>query len=273
MSVFSTLFFYLSKIVWWFAAPSNVLTVLVVLGVLLLFTRRARGGRLLLAFAAFGLAVCGVSPLGTWLARPLENRFPVQDQEMAPPTGILVLGGSINQLITAARGGQVTLAAAGGRITEAAALAHRYPEARLVFTGGSPALLRTTATDEAGAAAKLFAALGIAEGRITLERESRNTYENAVLARAIVQPKPGERWVLVTSAWHMPRSVGIFRRAGWDVVPYPTDFETRGTRQELWRPILPVSRGLDLVDRMAREWLGLLAYRLAGRTDALFPAP
>jgi len=273
VTVFNTLFFYLSKITWWFAAPSNVLIGLTVLGGLLLFTRWSRGGRRLVVLGALGLAVCAFSPLGVWLARPLEDRFPVQGQEMTPPTGIVVLGGSIDQLTTEARGGQVTLTAAPGRLSEAVALARRYPEARLVFTGGSAALLRANAIDEARSAAKLFTELGIPADRVTLERESRNTYENAVLTRAVVQPKPGERWLLVTSAWHMPRSVGIFRRAGWEVVAYPTDFETRGTERELWQPILPGSRGLDLVDRMAREWLGLLAYRVGGRTDALFPAP
>lgn len=273
MNVLNNLFFYLSKIVWWFAAPSNVLIGFGLLGALMLFTRWHRGGRRFVILAALGLAICGFSPLGIWLARPLENRFPVQSQEMAPPAGILVLGGSIDQLTTAARGGQVTLGAAPGRITEAVALARRYPEARLVFSGGSAALLRSDATDEAQAAAKLFRELGIAPERITIERESRNTFENAVLTRAIVQPRPGERWLLVTSAWHMPRSVGIFRQAGWEVVAYPTDFETRNVDRELWRPILPASRGLDLVDRMAREWLGLLAYRAGGRTNALFPAP
>lgn len=273
MTLFNSLFFYLSKIVWWFAAPSNVLIGLVALGGLLLFTRWSRGGRRLVVLGAFGLAVCAFSPLGVWLARPLEDRFPVQSHEMTPPTGIVVLGGSIDQLTTAARGGQVTLTAAPGRLTEAVALARRYPEARLVFTGGSAALLRANAIDEARSAAKLFTELGIPAERITLERESRNTYENAVLTRAVVQPKPGERWLLLTSAWHMPRSVGIFRRAGWEVTAYPTDFETRGTERELWRPILPGSRGLDLVDRMSREWLGLLAYRVGGRTYALFPAP
>lgn len=273
MSIFSNLFFYLSKIVWWFAAPSNVLIGMAVLGSLLLFTRWSRGGRRFVVVGALGLAVCGFAPLGVWLARPLENRFPVQPQEMQPPTGILVLGGSIDQITTAARGGQVTIGAAGGRITEAVALARRYPTARLVFTGGSNGVLHTHAEGEAESAARLFAQLGIAEGRITIERESRNTYENAVLVKRILQPKPGERWVLVTSAWHMPRSVGIFRRAGFDVIPYPTDFETRNIAAELWRPILPAGRGLDLVDKMAREWLGLLAYRVGGRTDALFPAP
>ncbi len=273
MSILNNLFFYLSKIVWWFAAPSNVLIGMAVLGALLLFTRWSRGGRRFIVLAALGLTVCGFSPLGVWLARPLENRFPVQSQDMVAPTGILVLGGSIDQLTTAARGGQVTLGAAPGRMTEAVALARRYPQARLVFTGGSAALLRTDAPDEAQAAAKLFAELGIAPERITIERQSRNTFENVALTRDIVQPKPGERWVLVTSAWHMPRSVGIFRRAGWEVVAYPTDFETRNTDRELWRPTLPAGRGLDLVDKMAREWLGLLAYRVGGRTDTLFPAP
>ncbi|WP_439573893.1 YdcF family protein [Phreatobacter sp.] len=273
MSLLNDLFFTLSKILWWFAAPSNLLAAVIVLGALGLFTRWSRGGRRLVAAGALGLAVCAVSPLGTWLARPLENRFPLMSPAMAPPTGIIVLGGSVNPHTTEARGGQVTLSGAPGRITEAVALARRYPGARLVFTGGSAALLRSNAIDEAGAAGRLFADLGIAPERVTLERESRNTFENAVLTKQIVQPKPGKRWLLVTSAWHMPRSVGIFRRAGWDVVAYPTDYETRGTDRELWQPILPAGRGLDLVDRMTREWLGLLAYRAGGRTDALFPAP
>ncbi|QCK87736.1 YdcF family protein [Phreatobacter aquaticus] len=267
------MFFYLSKIVWWVAAPSNVLIGFVLIGAVLLFTRWSRSGRRMVAFGALGLLVCGMAPVGIMLARPLEARFPVLSQEMAPPTGIIVLGGSIDQITTAARGGQVVIGAAGSRITEAAALAHRYPQARLVFTGGSNALFAQDAEDEAAAAARLFAQMGIATARITIERESRNTWENAVLTKAMVKPQPGERWLLVTSAWHMPRSVGIFRVAGFDVIPYPVDFESRNTDREIRRPVLPMSRGLDLVDRMAREWLGLLAYRVGGRTDALFPAP
>jgi uncharacterized SAM-binding protein YcdF (DUF218 family) len=267
------MFFYLSKILWWVAAPSNVLIGLVVIGALLLFTRWNRGGRRLVAFSALGLLVCGMAPIGIMLARPLENRFPIVSPEMPPPTGIIVLGGSIDQVTTAARGGQVVIGAAGSRITEAVALAHRYPQARLVFTGGSNALFAQDAEDEAAAAARLFAQMGIAPERIIIERDSRNTWENALLTKDLVKPKAGERWLLITSAWHMPRSVGIFRVAGFEVIAYPVDFESRNTDREIRRPILPMSRGLDLVDRMAREWIGLLAYRVAGRTDALLPAP
>lgn len=272
MSLANHLFFYLSKLLWWFAAPSNLLTAILVVGALLLFTRWSRGGRRLVVLGAFGLVLCGIAPLGTWLARPLEDRFPSPPADMPAPTGIIVLGGSMDQLTTAARG-QPTIAAAPGRMTEAIALARRFPDARIVFTGGSAEVFRTSGLDEAGAASALFRQLGLAPERLTLERESRNTYENAVLSKALVKPQPGERWLLVTSAWHMPRSVGIFRQAGWPVIAYPTDFETRGTDRELTRPILPMSRGLDLTDRMAREWVGLLAYRVGGRTDALFPAP
>lgn len=272
MTLANHVFFYLSKILWWFAAPSNVLTALVLVGAVLLFTRWSRGGRRLVVAGALGLAVCGLSPLGLWLATPLESRFPIPGPDLVAPTGIIVLGGSMDPLTTAARG-QPTMGSAPGRITEAVALARRFPAARLVFTGGSAAVFRGEALDEAGAAEALFRQLGIDPARLTLERDSRNTFENAVLTRALVQPRPGETWLLVTSAWHMPRSFGIFRKAGWTVIAYPTDFETRGRPGELWRPILPVSRGLDLVDRMVREWLGLLAYRLGGRSDALLPGP
>ena len=267
------MFFYASKILWWLVTPSNVLVGLVVLGVLAQATRFARAGRRAIALAAAGLVLAGPVPLGIWLARPLENRFPQMAQDMPAPAGIIVLGGSVDQTTTAARGGQVTLAAAPGRITEAVALARRYPEARLVFTGGASAVFLRDGLDEAAAARKLFIELGIAADRIVIERESRNTWENAVFTRRLVQPKPGERWVMITSAWHMPRSVGIFRVAGFDVTPYPVDYETRGSASELVLPMLPASRGLDLVDRVVREWIGLVAYRLAGRTDALLPRP
>lgn len=267
------MFFYASKIVWWLVTPSNVLVGLVAFGALLQATRLARWGRGCVILGAIGVVLAGLSPLGILLARPLENRFPLQSQDMPAPTGIVVLSGSIEQMTTAARGGQVQVVAAASRITEAVVLARRYPQARLVFTGGSDAVFSGDERDEAQAARTLFIELGIAPERITIERASRNTWENAVFTRRMIDPKPGERWLLITSAWHMPRAIGLFRAAGFDVVPYPVDFETRGTDQELRQPITPASRGLDLVDRMTHEWLGLLAYRLTGRSAALFPAP
>lgn len=103
-----------------------------------------------------------------------------------------------------------------------------------------------------------------------MERRSRNTYENAVFTKALVAPKPGERWLLVTSAYHMPRSVGLFRRAGFLVEPYPVDWRI-GERVFAFENVS--ADGLFRTDIAVREWLGLLAYRLSGRTGELLPGP
>jgi uncharacterized SAM-binding protein YcdF (DUF218 family) len=105
-----------------------------------------------------------------------------------------------------------------------------------------------------------------------MERQARNTKENAGFSRDIAKPKRGERWLLVTSAFHMPRSVGLFRKTGFEVEAYPVDWKV-GTREDLLRYFIVANNGLELVDIGAREWLGLIAYRLAGSTDALLPGP
>src|SRR5262249_31594682 len=91
---------------------------------------------------------------------------------------------------------------------------------------------------------------------ITLEDHSRNTVENAVYSKAIVQPKPGERWLLVTSAYHIPRAIGVFRKAGFPVEPYPVDWRTRGVEDAL-HPFATVSDGLRRTDTAVHEWVGL----------------
>jgi uncharacterized SAM-binding protein YcdF (DUF218 family) len=121
-------------------------------------------------------------------------------------------------------------------------------------------------------ASRLLKELGVAPERILIEQQSRNTVENAVLSKQIAQPKPGERWLLVTSAYHMPRSVGVFRQAGFPVEPYPVDWRTRGFADAL-RPFSTIGDGLRRTDTAVREWIGLAAYWLTGRTSAFFPGP
>ena len=140
------------------------------------------------------------------------------------------------------------------------------------FSGGSAKLLNPVVT-ESSAAKKLFLSLGVPASQFVLEDKSRNTYENAVFTKALVKPQAGETWLLVTSASHMPRSVGIFRKIGFSVVPYPSEYRTRGTTRELWNPVRQFSEGMQRTDMAVREWIGLVAYYWAGRTSALFPAP
>jgi uncharacterized SAM-binding protein YcdF (DUF218 family) len=264
------LFFALSKTVGYMLLPSNFLIGLGLLGALLLLTRFARAGRRLMATALVLLAICAFSPLANFLLYPLEQRFPKWDSSRGDPDGIIVLGGPLDADMSAAHGVPV-ISGAADRLISAAALAHRYPNARIIYTGGSPNLLHNDAK-EADYATALFQGLGIAKSRLTMERQARNTKENAEFSRDIAKPKRGERWLLVTSAFHMPRSVGLFRKAGFEVEAYPVDWKV-GTKEDLLRYFIVANNGLELVDIGVREWLGLIAYRLAGSTDALLPGP
>jgi len=160
---------------------------------------------------------------------------------------------------------------AGERLTEAVALARRLPQARVVFSGGSDSLLRTK-EPEARAAGRLLVALGIDPARLTLEDKSRSTFENASFSKALVQPKAGERWLLITSAWHMPRAIGCFRKAGFAVEPWPVDYRAG----PIFRPLKFYSslpEGLRRLDFAVKEYVGLLVYRLTGRIGDLLPGP
>ncbi len=261
--------FVLSKLLWGFANPGNALVLALALGALLLRGRRWRrtGERVVAVVALLFLAVT-FTPLAAFVALPLENRFPHID----PPErvdGIIMLGGAVNPPITADRG-DPSVNDAAERLLAFADLVRRNPDARAVFTGGSGRLLGQAMKEDVSTRAALAQA-GIPEGRVIYETLSRNTWENAVLSRDLVAPGPGERWVLVTSAMHMPRSVGIFRRVGWTVIPYPVDYRTRHDG----RPYLSfeTDRPLTVLGDAVREWIGLAAYRLMDRTDGLFPGP
>jgi uncharacterized SAM-binding protein YcdF (DUF218 family) len=255
------MFFVLSKILGFVALPSNLLIEIGIVGLLLLFTQFRRLASWLLVTSIVLIAVVGWSPLGNILILPLEQRFPPWDPSRGPPDGIVVLGGAITPDVSAARGA-VALNEAAERITAAAALARRYPNARIIYTGGSNAVIGDR-IPEAPFAVSELEALGVAHDRITAEEQSRNTVENAVFSRLIAQPKPGERWLLVTSAFHMPRAIAVFRAAGFPVEAYPVDWRTRGP-VDAARPFGSLSAGLERTDTAAHEWIGLLAYRLTG---------
>jgi uncharacterized SAM-binding protein YcdF (DUF218 family) len=264
------MFFIASKILGFFALPSNLLITLGILGLVLTSTRWSRAGRRL-AGASIGLiALFGLSPLGNALILPLEDRFPAWDPGRGAPDGIVVLGGALDEGVSMARG-DVELNEAAERMTASVALARRYPAARVVFSGGNGHLLYESG-NEAEVAVRLFESLGIAHDRITAEDRSRTTAENAAFTRELIDPKPTERWLLVTSAHHMPRAMGAFRRVGFAVEPYPVDWRTRGPA-DLARPFASVGDGLRRTDVAMREWIGLVAYWLGGRTSELFPGP
>jgi len=264
------LFFIFSKTIGVMLLPINFLIGLGVLGAVLLATRVARLGCRLLVAAIGLLAVVGFSPLGNLLLYPLEQRFPPWDAIAGAPDGIIVLGGPVDPDLSLAHH-MPAVTSSPDRMFAAAALARRYPNARLVYTGGSAKLISNDAK-EADYAAEIFESLGIAKSRLIMERLSRNTAENAAFTKDLVKPKAGERWLLVTSAFHMPRSVGLFRKVGFTVEPYPVDWRVGG-REDLLSFTNVAGDGLGRTDIAVREWMGLVAYRLTGRIDELLPGP
>lgn len=269
------MFYAVSKILWFIFEPSNFLILLALIGLALTLSKRRRtAGLRLTAVAVILLAIAGISPLGNILLEPLEDRFPVWTPAQGPPDGIIVLGGVINPGTSVGRG-RPQLNESAERITAAVELAQRYPSARVVFSGGNGDLLdqNEPGLKEADQALILLQQLGVPRARITIERRSRNTWENAVFTKALIMPQPGQHWLLITSAAHMPRAVGCFRKAGFPVEPYPVDWRTYGPTGKYYGWFESASDGLKRVDHATHEWVGLAAYWLTGRSSALFPAP
>ncbi|MGP8231649.1 MAG: YdcF family protein [Methylovirgula sp.] len=264
------MFFVASKLFWALVEPFNFLLILGLVGVVLSFSAWRRLGRGLRIAALLLLVILSFSPLGGLLLRPIEDRFPLPGPDLAAPTGIIVLGGSLDEDLSQARHEPI-LTELGGRLVAGVVLARRFPKARLIFTGGSSSL-RPSGADEATWVRNLWLSLGVDPARMTFETKSRNTWENALFTRALIKPQPDETFLLVTSAWHMPRAMGVFRKLGYGVVAYPADYMTFGDN----RDFVPIHLGfgeLGMFQYAVHEWIGLTAYHLTGKTSAWFPAP
>ncbi|MGI9407318.1 MAG: YdcF family protein [Hyphomicrobiaceae bacterium] len=266
-----SLFFYASKVVWFLIQPSSLLILTLLGGLAAKRFGRARLGRTLIFCSATGFVVAGYSPLGSVLLHPLETRFerPVL-AKAGGPAGIIVLGGAFDADASPGRRGPA-LNDAAERITETAVLARTFPNARIVLSGGSPALFERQ-SGEGQMLKSLLSQMGVEAQRITLETRSRNTFENAIMSHQLVRPTSDETWLLVTSAYHMPRAMGCFRRAGFDALPWPVDYRTNKQRPAL-HFFSSLSDGLRRVDVAAREWVGLAAYWFTGRISRLLPGP
>lgn len=263
------LFPYLAKLFWFLFSPLLAVIGLLLIGLLFGLARQRRISRWLIVIATVLLVVFTTTNLGLLLVRPLEARFE-RPPEPAEIAGIVVLGGGMNSSLNGLNGGW-ELNRAGDRFAEALRLALRHPEARLLATGGITVLSDAPET-EARAALRFFTDFGIAPHRLLAEDRARNTEENAQFSKILAAPGPDETWLLITSAAHMPRAVGLFRKAGFEVIAWPTDYFTA---TDVW-PGLALGSGtenLDILNAALREWAGLTAYYLTGKIDDWLPGP
>ena len=260
--------FYLPRLLWLALNPLNILLALLLLGLLLLLTPWRRAGRRLLAFGTVVMLLLAILPIGDVMMATLEARYPPLRRPPHRVDGIIVLGGALQPKIAEARG----VSAINGnaeRLLTFAELALRYPKAKLVFSGGKGSLLPGYLS-EADVAARVFRQVGLNPRRILFEATSRNTNDHPRLIGELIRPKQGEVWLLVTSAFHMPRAIGVFHKQGWPVIAYPCDYRTLGLRRSL-RPRFNLAAGLHNFDQALRAWTGLIGYYLLGRTSELLP--
>ncbi len=249
--------------------PSNFLLLLGLIGLLGLWRRPRAWAKGLLALSLGLMLLATVLPVGSWLLAPLEDRFPRPAGYPERVDGVVVLGGGVRSDITAARG-TATLQDPAERELALLAFARRYPDAKVLFTGGV-GRLEGDIPPETDTIRLLLREQGLPEDRVLYDDEARTTRENAIYAKELAQPKPSERWLLVTSADHMPRSMGCFRAVGWELEPWPVDYRTIGAF-ELGLGAR-VDEGLYQLDEAGYEWLGLAYYRLLGWIPTLLPGP
>ena len=262
-----SLFFIASKLIWAVISPDSLIVILGVTAWISLLLGWQKLSRRLLSFCALLLVTIGFLPVGEWLISPLENRFTANTALPTEVDGIIVLSGAIS-LYNSYAWNQVELGSGADRLTNFVYLANLYPTAQLVFTGGTGSVSEQE-FKAADFAKYLFDQLGMTDRAIIYERESRNTYENAVNSKELLAPGAEENWILVTSAFHMPRSVGIFCQVEWPVIPYPVDHYSK--KGDLYRVDFNFAGNLNILGTAIREWVGLSAYRVTGRTSQFLP--
>ena len=261
--------YFISKLFWLLAAPANLFCLLLLVAAFASFGRSEKQrcfGRKLTFTLALLVFVIAVFPVHEWLLAPLENRFkPIMPHHV---DGIILLAGGENPTLTRARN-QPALGNSSRRYLTFASLALSFPQAQLVFTGGNPHLSNQSGIKTGTVAREILQSLRIPLDHAVFEENSRNTFENALHSAALVHPKPEQNWLLVTAATHMPRAMAVFRKAGWNVFPAPTDYLGDGSFS--FKLSFNLYDHLTAINFALREYFGLFHYWLTGKIDQLWP--
>ena len=261
------LFFYLSKLLWLIFSPDSLFVILLCICLALLMAKKYQKAQLLLIILTVCTLIISIFPIGGWLLYPLETHFKTNPKLPEKIGGIIILGGSIKPQNSAAWQ-QLETNDYHERLSHSIILAHTYPRAKVLFTGGNANMDRSKPA-EADFIFEHLEKNGIQKDRIIVESQARNTAENALFSKKLIQPNPNENWVLVTTAFHMPRSIGVFCKQGWNVIPFPVDHQTIPER--LFNPEFQFFSHAETITTATHEWLGLIAYYLTDKTTQILP--
>lgn len=244
------LFFPVSKIFWGALAPSHLIVWISIAAAFLLMAGRQRTGRALAVLSALLLIFIGIIPSYIWVLRPLEFQYARPARLPDHVTGILTLSGGPDPR---------------ARLAGAYALARRYPSAVVVYSGGQNVLIPGAEDAVSQRAKRFLLTIGLEPQRLVMEGRSRNTWENILYSRALVKPRPGQTWLLATSAIQLPRAMAVARRLDWPLIAWPTDWFTG---QHVFTGYFLIPYNLMAFDEAVHEWVGLFVYRWIGKAKS-----
>lgn len=253
--------FVASKLFWTLIRPDTLILLALLASFIAVWVKGTQVSRAFVSLATLMGLTIAIFPIGDLLRAPLERAYPSQTA-LETIDGIVILGGSASVDLST-EWNQVQLNESAERMTAGLALARRFPNAKVLFTGGNARLWKgADFKTEAGIAKVFFEEQGLYPHRIAFDRQARNTYENATFSYELANPMPDEQWVLITSAYHMPRAMAVFRKAGWtSIVAYPVDYRSLPFAQGIgW----DFSGHLEALNVAIKEYFGLVAYRYLG---------
>ncbi|NOQ93318.1 MAG: YdcF family protein [Methylophaga sp.] len=261
------LFFILSKLAWGLLSPTNLFVLLMALATLQLMRNKISAAKKILLPTAFVSLVLLAYPVSDYLMHPLETRFSKPTELPEKVDGIIMLGGG-EELKLSVGWNTIEIGNGGDRFIATAFLAKQYPNVPVIFSGGNGSLRFDTSVTGGDIARELLTTVGIDNSRLIIESKSRNTHENFMLLKDKL-PDPAGQYLLVTSAFHMPRSVGIANKQHINVIAYPVDYRSNQPSFRQWG--FNLFEHLEVLEPAWREWIGLTVYYWTGKTSEWLP--
>jgi uncharacterized SAM-binding protein YcdF (DUF218 family) len=258
--------FYLSKIIWFLFNPFNLILILLFFGLLLNLIPLKLFSKICYLFSFLLFFITGILPIGSFLNYNLEKDFFYTASYPEHIDGILILGGATNPFLSNEHN-QINFNDSSERLIESIFLIKRFPDAKVIFSGGSGSISEPNLT-HAFVAKKFFQNMDIDHKKIIYEDKSRNTYENILFSKRIARPHSAEKWLLVTSAFHLKRSLAISEKLKWTFIPFATDFNK--SKKFKWRLSINFLSNINEFNKASHEWMGLISYYLMGRSSSIF---
>ena len=257
--------FYLSKIFWFFFNPFNLIIFIFIFG---LFFYKLKKFFLAKSFYYLSIGfflIFAVLPIGPYLTYLLEKDFHETNYYPDKLDGILILSGATNPFLTKEYD-QINLGDGAERLLESYFLIKKFPNVKIIFSGGAAYLGYPEITDSS-AAKKFYKDMGLDIRKIYFENKSRNTFENILLSKNYAKPKQNENWLLISSAFHLRRAMNVADKLDWNLIAYPTDF--RQSKKFIFTFSVNLFYNLSQSNLAFREWLGLVYYYLSNKTSKI----